>query len=195
MAKLLEVLDVFRNFIASLTFMDLLFLTAMLILIILMIILIYYIKVNQVDSNNITVEEKKVPTNNDAVNNQIANNVVNSINSDYDDEEGELMDLETLTKYIKDKNEDNSSYNAYELEQEQKAIISYDELLKKANQNAVQYLDNGNNFVRKIDIDKINVPQQQVQTISLNKNVALVSYAEEEAFLEALKKLQSQLIN
>ena len=56
----------------------------------------------------------------------------------YNDEEGDLLDLETLTKKLQeDKLAGIMSCDSYEKDQEEKAIISYEELLQRQNKYAV----------------------------------------------------------
>ncbi len=186
--------NIFKGFITSLTMMDILFLLAMFALIILMIVLIYYIKINQ----DIPEEKEETPITKEptAIEKQ-EDTIISSMQNDYDDEEGELLDLEALTKQIKEKQLSTTEYDKYEQEQEQKAIISYDELLERANKNVVKYLNDKDTdqMVKKIDIDHINNIELNSSNNKPTNSIALVSYEQEEAFLAALKKLQNQLLN
>ena len=73
----------------------------------------------------------------------------------------------------------NIELTSYEKEQEQSAIISYQELLKnKDNQQT-------------INIDKVSIDPEDMPLPSFKVN--LMNYEKEEAFLKALKQLQSDL--
>lgn len=87
---------------------------------------------------------------------------------------------------------------SYEEEQENSAIISYDELLKSKNLNAINY-DEEYNYgsdelsVKKINIEDYKMSERQEKEIELK--VKLMHYDKEEQFLKALKQLQQNLIN
>ena len=81
--------------------------------------------------------------------------------------------------------------NDYEEEQEQRAIISYDELLEKQKDLKINYEEEqqiGDITVKKVDIDNISTPVEKEESKPI-----VISYEKEEAFLEALKKLQKQI--
>jgi hypothetical protein len=85
-----------------------------------------------------------------------------------------------------------ASINTYEKEQEEKAIISYDELIKKNKINQINYDDEedlGDIKVKKISLD----PGLNNTTPDTQIKVQVISYAKEEAFLESLKNLQTLL--
>ena len=87
---------------------------------------------------------------------------------------------------------------SYEEEQENSAIISYDELLKSKNLNIINY-DEEYNYgsdelsVKKINIEDYKISERQEKEIELK--VKLMHYDKEEQFLKALKQLQQNLIN
>ena len=85
------------------------------------------------------------------------------------------------------------TFTSYEKEQEEKAIISYDELLSNTGEFQLNYSDEETKddlTVKKIDLNnmkspiKIEAPKEEVRLLSLEK---------EEAFLVALKELQRSL--
>ena len=81
----------------------------------------------------------------------------------------------------------------YEKDQEDKAIISYDELLNKGNNYELNYEKeemHDDLSVKKVDLD--NLVNKNNNTVS-NIEVRLISFQKEEAFLEALKRLQKEL--
>ncbi len=114
-------------------------------------------------------------------------------------EEGKVKEETAEMKIVKEIRENmNSSeptinFNEYEKDQEEKAIISYDELLNK-NSNYVLNYENeevDDDFsVKKVNLDN---------TLTSGKNdrqhmeVRVISFAKEEAFLQALKQLQKEL--
>ena len=129
---------------------------------------------------------------NDKINNIIDNiEIKQEREEEYNDEEGELLDLEGLTKKLKEQanNSNIIPSTEYEKEQEEKAIISYDELLKKhINYEKEERKDDL--VIRKVDLS--NLINSEVQDEI--KNVRVISYEKEEAFLSALKEL-NRLLN
>ena len=83
--------------------------------------------------------------------------------------------------------------NDYEREQEENAIISYEELLNSAKKNKLNYKSDellGDTVsVKKFDLD--NLVSEEPEDVKLD--VRVISYAHEEAFLQALKNLQKLL--
>jgi hypothetical protein len=107
----------------------------------------------------------------------------------------DMLDLEKISKNIESEYKPEPiELTSYEQEQEDNAIISYEELVKN--------IDNGYSYdesyksnddeisVKKVDLDKItnqiDKPQEHIE-------VKLISYDKEEAFLAALKQLQKEL--
>lgn len=104
----------------------------------------------------------------------------------------DMIDLESITKNIEETYKPiNIKLTSYEEEQENNAIISYKELLN-TNNNAVNYEEYDNKT--DIDVKKIDLNTVEDSTINTPKiEINLMSYEKEEAFLQALKKLQSTL--
>lgn len=79
----------------------------------------------------------------------------------------------------------------YEAEQEEKAIISYEELLEKNKLGTIHYAEEKNNneeiSIKKIDLDALMEKQQE------NKQVVFYNYEREEEFLKCLKALSKLL--
>ena len=76
--------------------------------------------------------------------------------------------------------------------QKEKAIISYDELLQRQNKYAVNYEKEeiiDDLVVKKVDLNDLVNKDEQVKI----KEVRVISYEKEEAFLNALKELNSLL--
>lgn len=106
----------------------------------------------------------------------------------------DMIDLEKITKNIeKDYRPTNISLTKYEQEQEDNAIISYQELLDSKGRSNVNYDDEFDNKtdieVRKVDLNNNSKNDYDQSKI----NVSLMSYEKEEAFLKALKQLKIDL--
>lgn len=166
------------EFIQSLTLIDVVFFFAVLLLMVLIVVLIYFIKINE-DVLATCKEENNI-----------------SKPSSYSDEEGELLDLASITKALEEKQNNNIDLTSFEEDQERNAIISYDELLAKAkygdiNYKSESYIDDLS--VKEVDLDNlINESTSSKITNEIEKPV-VISYQQEEAFLDALKRLQKQI--
>ena len=163
-------------FLKALSTMDIVFFIAVVVLMLLVIILIYFIKEND---NNYDTE-----INIEAFNNLNTNN----------NEDNELLDLKKITETLENAKDNTIQLNNYETEQEEKAIISYDELLKHKTDFALNYSEEENIAddltVKKVDMNNL-VNKEVVE--KPNFNVQVISYEKEEAFLKALKTLQELL--
>ena len=167
-------MEFFKNmidFVKDLAFVDVVFFFAVLVLMLLIITLIYFIKENN--------EEDKgtIPPQNN-----------------HNNEDKEIKELKEISEALENAEPSTINLNRYEEEQEQKAIISYDELLKRKNDFALNYSEEENIdddlTIKKVDLD--NLINKKV-TVEPNLKVAVISYEKEEAFLEALKTLQQNL--
>ena len=196
--------DIYK-FFTYLSFIDITFFVAIIVLLILIVTLIYFIRINR----DILDEDDFFPTGNSNDNDKLDSKeekkedslvqIVDKIEpdvkiDDYNDEEGELLDLESLTKKLKSE-EDNEQLkiSKYEQDQEEKAIISYDELLQKHNNYAINYEKeevHDDLIVKKVDLNDL-INKDKVEEI---KEVRVISYQKEEAFLNALKEL-NRLLN
>ncbi len=86
-----------------------------------------------------------------------------------------------------------SSFNSFEKEQEDKAIISYEELVKKNKNydlNYTQEIDVDGIMVKKVDLE--NLTHETTNDIPMT-TVRVISYKKEEEFLQTLKNLQNLL--
>lgn len=81
----------------------------------------------------------------------------------------------------------------YEKEMENTAIISYDELVSKANNN-IYYDDNYQNKFDDIVIQKVDNKESKTQELVDLPKAVMMNYESEEAFLSALKALQKNLV-
>lgn len=86
------------------------------------------------------------------------------------------------------------TFTSYEKEQEEKAIISYDELLSNTGEFELNYEDEetkGDISVKKIDLS--NLVNTTMKNETPKMEVHLMSLQKEEEFLKALKELQKML--
>ncbi len=152
------------TFLKALRFVDIVFFFAVLMLMILIVILIYFIMINNDE------EQKKGDM----------------------EETAEMK----IVKELKD-NMDNDgvviNFTDYEKDQEDKAIISYDELVNKSNKYGLNYEKeeiDGDLSIKKVDLDNLVNKNSSNES---KKDVRVISFAKEEAFLQALKQLQKEL--
>ncbi len=101
------------------------------------------------------------------------------------------IDLQQIANTIVEKSEPLVDMTKYEEEQEQKAIISYDELIKESNKKHLQY-DKVLLVDDIIPAKKINLTDMITEKEIDEENV--FHYEREEAFLKTLKEL-NQLLN
>lgn len=175
--------DIFA-FLNTLTFIDLVFFFSVVTLIILVVSLIYFIKINDEVFEEPKKEEKK----------DILDKIEIETPKIFDEnEEGELLDLQALTKQLEENNGMNVDLTAYEKEQEERAIISYEELINKTSNSKINYEDE--EVIDDIVIKKVDLANL-ISEVEENKDavsVQVISYDHEEAFLQALKQLQQNL--
>ena len=145
------------NFLSSLSLIDYVLYFAILVLLILIVSLIYLLKTTD-------------------------------IYEEFDEEEtDDEIDLKKVTNQIENTKPEYEGLTDYEKEQEQKAIISYDELLEKAKNKEIIYddeYDYEDVQVKKINLDTLTEERKPHRVITLEH---------EEEFLNSLKKLQKQL--
>ncbi len=149
--------------ISSLSVIDYILYFSVLVLIILIIALIYILKSDEVEMPN---------NGSDEMNNEPD---LSLIASQIDENKTPIIDM-----------------TAYEEEQEQKAIISYDELLKEKNKKQISY-DEERLIDDCIPTKKINL----TEIISDQNNIpeaTIFHYEKQEAFLQTLKEL-NRLLN
>lgn len=118
------------------------------------------------------------------------------INNETEEKDLEETQEMKIAKELRDSmknSEPTIKFTDYEKDQEDKAIISYDELLNKGNNYELNYEKeemHDDLSVKKVDLD--NIVNKNNNTVS-NIEVRLISFQKEEAFLEALKRLQKEL--
>ncbi len=194
----MKLLEDILYLINSFSMVDIIFFFAIIALLILLVTLVYFIKINKdvIDSEDL-FKHLENDINEDAKKEEVKEVKVEEPKKEeveeYNDEEGELLDLKALTEKLKSENIESSSNFEYEKEQEEKAIISYDELLQKKNKYAVNYEKEevmDDLVVKKVDLNDL-VNKNELDEV---KEVRVISYEKEEAFLNALKEL-NELLN
>ncbi len=102
--------------------------------------------------------------------------------------------LKEIVNNLKATNPKPVSFTPYEKEQEDRAIISYDELLSNTGEYELNYVNEevkDDVTIKKVDLN--NIANQNMQIEINNKEVPLFSLKREEQFLKALKELQKTL--
>ena len=185
------------DFLSSLTLIDVIFFFSIILLMVLVTVLLYFIKVNE---DVVEVEEE---TNDNTPKTEEVLNITKEYTNEpkeevsyYDDEEGELIDLKSISEAL-DNGEKNIELTKFEEEQEKDAIISYDELLRKTQNTGINYKNEvmmDDLSVKEVDLENfINENKEEINNTVTKPNVQVISYYQEEAFLESLKKLEQQL--
>lgn len=174
---IMQIINDTVSFLKTLSLVDVVFFFAVLALMLLVIVLIYFLRENtgEVD-NNITFKQND------------KNMKIDTSNHD------EITSLKEITEALENAEPSSIDLNKYEEEQEEKAIISYDELLKRKNDFAINYSEeeslDDDLTVKKVDLDHL-VNKDVI--VKPEIKVSVISYQKEEAFLEALKQLQQNL--
>ncbi len=182
------------NDISALSFVDILFLVLFIILVIVVISLVSILRNNnKIVKQDEIVEIPKIDEKPKVE--EVKENM--EIKTNNDD-----LDLSSITKELESISKANVKLTPYEEEQEEKAIISYDELLKTRSDLKINYQEEENLddvVVKKVDMENMTseLDMSEVREIikdkETNKAPVVISYEKEEAFLESLKKLQQML--
>lgn len=181
------------NDISALSFFEILFIVLFVILAILVISLISVLKSN----SKIPKQEEIVEISQEelAQEEEVKENMEIKTNN-------EELDLSRITKELENIGKANIKLTPYEEEQEEKAIISYEELLKTKSDLKINYQEEetlDDVLVKKVDIENMTSEldmsevREQLKETKTNKAPVVISYEKEEAFLESLKKLQQML--
>ena len=111
---------------------------------------------------------------------------------DKKEETTEMKIVKEIQKNI-GKDEPTINFTEYEKDQEDKAIISYDELLHKNNNYELNY--ENEELHDDLSIKKVNLDDLVNKNVESTPrvDVRVISFAKEEAFLQALKQLQKEL--
>lgn len=181
------------NDISALSFVEVLFIVLFFILVILLISLISVLKNNNRRMSQ--AEIRDIPQEELTKQEEVKENMKIKTNN-------EELDLSSITKELENIHESNVKLTPYEEEQEEKAIISYDELLKTRSDLMINYQEEeqlDDVLVKKVDMENMTseLDMSEVREIikekETNKAPVVISYEKEEAFLESLKKLQQML--
>ncbi len=193
--------DVYK-FMNYLTFVDIIFFVAIITLLILLVVLVYFIMINKDDvskdneiSNDTSMDMDNVKEDKPRDLLEIVDSLkMAPVKEIEEEEEGELLDLKSLTKKLEEQKENECvNFTEYEKDQEEKAIISYDELLQKQNKYSINYekeIKEDDVIIKKVNLNDL-VNKEVEDKVS---EVRVISYAKEEAFLSALKEL-NRLLN
>lgn len=152
------------SFLKSLSLIDYVLYFAILILIVLVVSLLYLLKTTGIDEEEID-------------------------NKDEND-----FDIKNAIEQISQEQPKNIDLTEYEKEQEEKAIISYEELVNSIKRNKINYADefNDNNIsIKKIDLD--NLISEESEEQSANYSYKQINFQHEEKYLKELKELISLL--
>ncbi len=193
----MNLFDNLKFFIKSLTLVDIIFFVAIILLLILIVTLIYFIKINKPE----VFDNNSSGGNNDSKDKDDIKNIVNELSNnikpereEYNDEEDELLDLNSLTEKLKQEEKDRIDVTLYERDQEEKAIISYDELIQKHHNYAINYEEENviddDVVVKKVDLNNL---VKEDSLVDNNIEARAISYKREEDFLQALKELNRLL--
>lgn len=193
----MNLFDNLKIFIKSLTLVDIIFFVAIISLLILIVTLIYFIKINKPEVFD-TNSSGGMGGNKDSdeiknIVNELSNNIKPE-REKYNDEEEALLDLNSLTEKLKQEEEDRVDVTLYERDQEEKAIISYDELIQKHHNYAINYEEekviDDDVVVKKVDLNNL---VKEDSFVDNNIEARVISYKREEDFLQALKELNRLL--
>ncbi len=162
-----------KGLLKSFELSDLFFFAITLVLILLLIYIIYLIRLDDLESNNRDSEEPKEVKPHPSE--KPLKDIVDKIETDYKPRPIDLSE--------------------YEKEQEDTAIISYQELIDRAsNSNNIYYEDEYNSGFDDVLVQKVDNKESNTQELVNIPKVIMMSYESEEAFLHALKVLQKNLV-
>ena len=110
--------------------------------------------------------------------------------SPVNNEKEEMEELKNIVSDIENSKPPVLELTDYEAEQEEKAIISYEELLAKKDSGSITYEEETNDEVsiKKVNVDALEKPSKN------KKSVVFYNYEREEEFLKKLKAL-NELLN
>ena len=146
--------------------------------------------IDQIDTKELPIIKEEIETFDEEITN-------GDINEEVPISISELENLQSLTKELELAPKMKAvNLTQYEVEQEERAIISYDELISKSDNVSIVYSDtntNDNVLVKKVDLEKTGKIELDPIKKEINSRVNVISYEHEESFLNALKDLQDLL--
>lgn len=168
-----DLIENLLGFIYSLSMGDYFFFIGTFLLIVLFIYIVYLIKCGDEET---TLED-------------------DLLNINYDNNKNDGFDLESVARDIeKNYKPEAIKLTSYEEEQENNAIISYEELVKNKDKFQFTYDDEYEYEIPELKVKKFDLSNTSEITIPENKlEVKLMNYDKEEEFLRALKELQNNL--
>ena len=128
-------------------------------------------------------------------------NYINSLENEFteeiiNDDIKEEFDIFTVTKELEEIPDKVIELNSYEALQEEKAIISYEELIANASNVSIGYIEENDNddvVVKQVDLSCTGKIELDPIKKALNSKVSIATYDHEEEFLDALKQLNKLL--
>ncbi len=118
---------------------------------------------------------------------------INEDDKEEKEETAEMKIVKEIRENMKSDDEVVIKFTDFEKDQEDKAIISYDELLNKNNNYGLNY--EKEDIYDDLSVKKVNLDNfmNNNSESKVNSEIRVISFAKEEAFLEALKRLQKEL--
>ncbi len=116
--------------------------------------------------------------------------------------ENDYIELQNISKELENNNtEKRINMTSFEQEQEDKAIISYDELVQNRDNSSINYIDVDKEVneitIKQVDLEKTGQleldPVKKAVNTAINTKVGINEYEHEEAFLNTLKQLKDLL--
>lgn len=161
-----EVIANLIGFIYTFSMGDYFFFIGTFLLIVLFIYILYLIKLGEIEEQEKIIEKTEVI---------------------------DTFDIEEVSKSLENYTPDAIKLTNYEVEQEESAIISYEELVKNKNKVGIDYDEEYSSDIPNLSIKKINLTNEVKIQEEQRLEVKLMQYDKEEAFLKALKQLQENL--
>lgn len=166
------------GYLKMISWMDVITVLLLALLILLMVYIVYLIKIEE--EPTVGVKQKETSLSEDILN----------------QETKEVKASDVLVQIVDDLNKNYKpepiDLTKYEEEQENSAIISYDELLERTSNN-INYDEEYTNKYDDLFIRKVTDDSDTKEYVNLPE-VIMMNYESEEDFLKALKKLQKNLV-
>lgn len=189
------------NIMQNLNENDIVIIILLLTFLIIIVILLTYIKLlkhKQLSQEQINIKKENLEDNN------IKESIIEENNIEENNKEQEnksvTKELTELGMEIKELEElakvETIKMTPYEEEQEEKAIISYDELLQKSSNVSIGYSNFTNEddiIVKQVDLNNTGKIELDPIQKEINSKVRIINYEHEEDFLKALKQLNNML--
>ena len=183
------------SFLQTLSFIDYILYFTVLVLIVLIISLIYVIRMSDDDEMDIENIDEKIQEQTIKLSDSITNpaNITSKLERELPND---IIDLKEIVNTIDEKPTPVIDMTAYEAEQEEKAIISYEELISSTKSHPINY-DTEEMVDDTVKVKKINL--ENLTNVNITEDpprleVKLFTYDHEEAFLKTLKQL-NELLN